>query len=254
MTEAEKPGLILVPGLDGTALLFYRQIPPLSSRFRVASFRLPDDSSCTMEDLVSELDARVDELVDGDREERVILCGESFGGALSLSYALSHPQRLRGLVILNSFAWIRRRILLRLGPIVLKALPWGTMSIARRFTESRLHTAHTSQEDLKEFRERSHAIGRAGYLRRLEILWDYDLRDRVSEIATPALFLAADQDRLVDSVEQASYMSAHMPNATMRVLEGYGHICMINHDFHLLDHIEPWLRSISPVLAQVTDE
>ena len=32
-----------------------------------------------------------------------------------------------------------------------------------------------------------------------------------------------------------------MPNASIKVLEGYGHICLINHDFDLRSAIEPWL-------------
>lgn len=39
-------------------------------------------------------------------------------------------------------------------------------------------------------------------------------------------------------------MAALMPNATVSVLRGYGHICIIDHDFHLLEHIEPWLREL----------
>jgi hypothetical protein len=27
----------------------------------------------------------------------------------------------------------------------------------------------------------------------------------------------------------------------VRVLEGFGHVCMIHHDFDLLEHMEPWL-------------
>ena len=47
--------MVLVPGLDGTALLFYRQVPSLSTRFRVETFPLRDDPSCTMEGLVADL-------------------------------------------------------------------------------------------------------------------------------------------------------------------------------------------------------
>lgn len=36
-------------------------------------------------------------------------------------------------------------------------------------------------------------------------------------------------------------MAARMPNASIKVLEGYGHICLINRDFDLRSAIEPWL-------------
>jgi pimeloyl-ACP methyl ester carboxylesterase len=231
--------MVLVPGLDGTALLFYRQIPALSKRFRVETFPLRDDPDCTMEGLVAELEGRLDRL-----GERVVLCGESFGGALSLSFALAHPERLRGLVIVNSFPYVRQRVSIRLGPALLRIMPWGAMPLVRRFTESRLHSSHTRPEDLLEFHRRTRGIARSGYVRRLEILQSYDVRDRLHRIAVPTLFLAADQDRLVRSVEEARFMAARVPGAMVRVLDGFGHVCMIHHDFDLLEHITPWLETI----------
>jgi pimeloyl-ACP methyl ester carboxylesterase len=232
---------VLVPGLDGTALLFYRQAPILSRRFHVETHPLPDDESCTMETLVAGLKKTVDRVARDGYEKRVFLCGESFGGALSLSFALRHPGRLAGLVILNSFPYIRQRVRIRLGPPLLKLMPWGAMPAVRRFTESRLHSAHTRREDVEEFHRRTRAIGRRGYIRRLEILREYDIRSELHRIEVPTLFLAADQDHLVPSVAEARFMAARMPRATVRILEGYGHVCMIHHDFDLLEHVDLWL-------------
>lgn len=239
--EGEGPPLILVPGLDGTALLFYRQIPLLAKRFRVATLPLPDDLECTMDSLVQRL-YELSERVGGG--EKVLLCGESFGGALSLSFGLAHPEKLCGLVILNSFPVIRSRLRIRLAPYLLRVLPWGTMNLVRRFTRSRLHSPHTLPEDLAEFFERTRAVGRKGYIRRLEILQTYDLRERLGEIRVPTLFLAGDQDHLVPAVDEARFMAARMPKATVQVLRGYGHVCLINHDFNLLEEISSWLAGI----------
>jgi pimeloyl-ACP methyl ester carboxylesterase len=233
--------MVLVPGLDGTALLFYRQAPILARRFQVETLPLPDDDSCTMESLVALLKEAVDRLARERAEEKVFLCGESFGGALSLSFALRHPERLAGLVILNSFPYIRQRVRIRLGPPLLKLMPWGAMPLVRRFTESRLHSSHTLPEDIEEFHRRTRAIGRRGYIRRLELLREYDIRHELHRIEVPTLFLAADEDHLVPSVAEARFMAGRMPRAEVKVLEGYGHVCMIHHDFDLLAHVEPWL-------------
>ncbi len=236
--EGRGPAFFMVPGLDGTALLFYRQIPRLAPIFRVVSFPLPDDATSTMNSLVNDLFTVVQQV---SPDEPVLLCGESFGGALSLSFALAHPECLKGLVILNSFPRVRQSIQIRVGPPLLKLMPWGAMPLVRRFTESKMHTSHTRPEDLAEFHERSRAIGRTGYIRRLEILQSYDIRDRLPEIAVPTLFLAADQDHLVAAVEEARTMASRMPHASVQVLEDFGHICLINHDFDLRATIEPWL-------------
>lgn len=236
--HSARHALVMVPGLDGTALLFYRQVPLLAERFNVLTFPLPDDSELTMDDLIASLHELVSQLA----PDGAILCGESFGGALSLSFALSHPECVRGLVIINSFPYVRDRLKLRMAPRLLRAVPWAAMPTVRRFTEHRLHSPHALPEDLREFHEASKKIGRRGYIRRLEILWSYDVRERLAEIRAPTLFLAGDRDQLVPSVEEARFMAARMPNATVRILEGYGHICLINHDLSLLDHIDPWLE------------
>lgn len=238
--RSEADTIVLVPGLDGTALLFYRQIPLLAERFDVVAFPLPNESDRTMDDLVAELRTLIDEVAPGG----AILCGESFGGALSLSTALAHPDAVRGLVIVNSFARVPQRAKLRLAPIALRMFPWGAMPLVRRFTEHRLHSPHALEEDLAEFRERSRQIGREGYIRRLEILRHYDLREQLHRITAPTLFLAGDRDQLIPSVEQAELMSARLPNAEMKVLEGYGHICLINHDLDLLDYVGPWWERV----------
>jgi pimeloyl-ACP methyl ester carboxylesterase len=152
--------------------------------------------------------------------------------------ALAHPEHVKGLVIINSFPVIRTR--LRLAPLALRAFPWGAMPLVRRFTESRLHSPHALPEDLAEFHQRSRQIGRLGYIRRLEILQRYDIRERLHEIRPPVLYLAGDVDQLVPSVAEAHFMAQRVPNATVQILEGYGHVCLINHDLDLLDYVEPW--------------
>ncbi len=233
--------MVLVPGIDGTALLFYRQQPLLARAFDVAAFPLPDDPEATMDELIADLIAVVTEVSDTG----AILIGESFGGALAMSTALAHPDIVRGLVVINSFPWFHQRLHLWASPRLLRLMPWVAMPLVRTFTESRLHSDHTLDEDLAEFHRRARSIGRRGYIRRLELLGSYDIRPHLGELDTPTLFLAADQDRLVPSVAWARYMAERVPEASLTVLEGYGHVCLINHDLDLLDHVGPWWRRVA---------
>jgi len=227
--------LVLVPGLDGTGLLFYRQVPLLERRFSVTTHRLRDTAE-RLDELVAELDARVQETAG----EAVTLVGESFGGALSLSYAIAHPERVARLVILNSFPFFSPQARLWLGYHLLRRMPWAAMPVVRQLTAWRMHSRHTGPGELRRFHQLMRATTREGYVSRLRMLRDYDVREPLRELRTPALFLAADRDHLVPAVEQARLMSSLAPNGTMRILEGHGHICLLAPDIDLCTIIDEW--------------
>jgi pimeloyl-ACP methyl ester carboxylesterase len=232
---ASGPPLVLVPGLDGTGLLFYRQVPLLSRRYEVTTVALRDDRR-RMDDLVSDLDERI-----APHGVPVTLIGESFGGALSLSYALAHPGRVARLVIINSFPYFGPQARLWLGYHLARATPWGVMPLVRHLTAWRLHSAHTERADLQRFSTLMRRTTRAGYLARLGILREYDVRARLPEIAAPSLFLASDRDHLVPAVAQARLMADRVPRSTFRVLEGHGHICLIAPDLDLSAILDDWI-------------
>lgn len=229
--------LVLVPGLDGTGLLFYRQVPLLERRYAVTTHRLRD-SAVHIDELVSELDARVTAAAP---DRRVTLVGESFGGALSLTYALAHPDRVERLVIVNSFPYFGPQARLWLGYHLLRATPWGVMRMVRQLTAFRMHSPRTGRDELRQFHHLMRATTREGYLSRLRMLREYDLRARLADLRAPVLFLAADRDHLVPAVEQARLMATVAPRATVRVLEGHGHICLIAPDLDLCAIIDEWI-------------
>ena len=222
--------VILVPGMDGTGLLFYRQVPLLARSYRVITYALRD-TAASMDVLVSDL-ARIIDTVE-PIARRAIIVGESFGGALALSFALARPEQVSRLVILNSFPYFAPQRRLRLAAVGLGALPWGAMGLVRRLTAFRLHSPHTHRQEIDRFMELTARASRGGYINRLKLLMQYDVRHRLHELRAPTLFLAADRDHLVPSVAQARYMVARVPGSMLRVLEGHGHICLIAPDIDL---------------------
>lgn len=229
--------VVLVPGMDGTGQLFYRQTGPLARSYRVATYALRD-SARSMERLVADLAQVVDFVSPADR--RAVVIGESFGGALALSFALAHPERVASLVILNSFPRFSPRFRLHLAIAGLRVTPWHAMALVRRLTAFRLHSRHTHRREVQRFMALTGRATREGYIGRLRLLTQYDVRERLHEIQAPTLFLAAEQDHLVPSVEQATFMAARVPGAVMRILAGHGHICLIAPDIDLERILHEW--------------
>ena len=232
-----KDQLLLIPGIDGTGRLFYRQLPSLERDFAVTTTRLRDTAE-TMDDLVADLHGEVTRVA--GKAGRVTLLGESFGGALTLSYAIAHPERIDRLVILNSFAHFGSPARLWLGYQLLRAMPWAMMRTVRRLNARRMHSPKTEREEIARFHDLMRAATRQGYLSRLRILRRYDIRRHLPSIAAPVLFLAADGDTLVPSVQQARLMSGLTPAATLRILAGHGHSCLIAPDMDLGAILNEW--------------
>ena len=233
--------LVLVPGMDGTGQLFYRQVPSLARTYQTATYALRNDAT-TMDTLVDDLGRVIDAVAPDAR--RAVVVGESFGGALAMSFALARPEQVRALVVLNSFPYFAPQFRLRLARYGLALLPWGAMPLIRRATAFRLHSAHTHRDEIKRFMELTTAASRDGYLNRLQLLMSYDVRHRLHELRPPALFLAAEQDHLVPSVRQAQLMVSLAPRATLRILQGHGHICLIAPDIDLAEIVTSWIAAL----------
>lgn len=230
--------LVLVPGIDGSGLMYHRQVPRLERRFAVTTVRLRDDAA-GMSELVDDLHRAVSAAAPG--EEPVTLVGESFGGALAMSYALSHPARVGRLVILNSFACIEARRRLWLAYQLLRATPWSVMPLVREFNAWRMYSPQTARAEIRLANEMLRASTRQGYRSRIGMLRDYDLRPRLRELAAPVLFLAADRDTLVPSVAQGQLMRSLAPRSTLRILEGHGHSCLVAPDLDLAAILDEWM-------------
>ena len=114
------------------------------------------------------------------------------------------------------------------------------MPLVRRLTAFRLHSKHTHHDDVQRFLALTRQSTKEGYVGRLKLLQQYDVRHRLHEIACPTLFLAAEQDHLIPSVSQARYMAARVAGSTVRVLDGHGHICLIAPSIDLSSVLSDW--------------
>lgn len=235
---ARKPVVVLVPGMDGTGRLFHVQEALLAPAYEVHTVPLRDDAT-RMDVLVEDLAARLRALGTPDGAGAIVV-GESFGGTLALSLALAHPGLVRALVVVNSFPYFRPQHRLHAALLGLRLLPWGAMPLVRRLTAWRLHSRFTHRAEVQRFLRETRATTRRGYLNRLRILTRYDVRAALPRLAVPTLFVAADRDHLVPAVAQARLMAGLVPGASVRVLEGHGHICLIAPGVDLARILAQW--------------
>lgn len=222
--EGSGPLLIYVAGLDGTGQLFFKQAPSLAHSHRVVTFRSRDDNRFTYEDLTSDLAAIIRDV----GEQQAIIVGESFGGTIALSFALAYPEMVARLVVVNSFPRFRNRFKIEMGVKLASRLPFRLLWPFRRTASTLgLFIDGVKKEDRRRFWKAIRTVSAEAYSRRLQLISGFDVENRLREIQAPTLFIAGDRDFVVPSAREARAMAARMPNATVKLVEGAGHACLV---------------------------
>lgn len=234
------PALIYLAGLDGTGQLFFKQASLLADTHCVVSFRSRDDDHFTYEDLSGDVASIIRDL----GEEKATIVGESFGGTVALSFALAYPQMVDRLVVVNSFPRFRNRIQIRLGATLAARFPFRLLWPVRRSASALgLFIDGVKKEDRLRFWQAIRSVSGGAYARRLRLIAAFDIEQRLAEIRVPTLFIAGDRDLLVPSVKEAYAMAARMPNATVKVIRGAGHACLLGDRVRLRDLLTEWSES-----------
>ena len=220
----QAPPLVLIHGFTTSSASFAANIPALNERFTVITMDLlghgqsdaPEDSAPYGPGPAIE---RILGLLNRLGYERVLLCGHSLGAALCLRLALEAPERLAGLVLINSMSaagtpeW-------REG-----ARPGMVEMAARLRTEgsgflrsTRLYPAHSkrldpqSRELLTRTFDEADPIGLAGTAERLVI--DVNSYERVGELSVPTLLVIGTREEAFAAI--APEFVSRMPRGVAR--------------------------------------
>lgn len=233
--EGSGPPVVYVSGLDGTGKLFYKQAADLRRDHTVISFPLRGLGRYTMRELVEDLAW----IVRDAGFERATVLGESFGGLLSMATALAHPEIFERMILVNTFPFFTERLKINLGVALFSILPYPLMKAHRtRSARHVLFSPDVADEDRRLFREHTTVVPFEGYVSRLRIIRDTDLRARLGEIRTPTLVVAGTVDRLIDSVGAARSMVGRLPRARLKLLEGTGHTALLSGRVRVRDWLE----------------
>lgn len=235
----EGPLLVYICGLDGTGELLFKQIPELSRKYRVITYRSRDAGEFTYGELADDVAA----LIDGEGEERATVLGESFGGTVALMFALRHPSMVERLVIVNSFARYRGRTRLLLARFISSALPFRIIKPFRIGANLLgLYIDGVSKQDRQRFFEIMRTVRQEGYARRLRLIWDLNVTEALKEIRVPTLFIASERDIVVPSIKEGREMSSRIQDSKLIEVKGAGHACLLGERVSLAKILDEWGR------------
>lgn len=180
-----------------------------------------------------------------------VLVGFSMGGYVAREMARMAPGRVTSLVLVATSA--RADTPSRAGRTASAAkriadggfTGMSRTAIARAFHPSRAGDAAL----IERVHAMGHRLGGAAFLRQ-STLQRLDERDRLGDIACPTLVIAAAQDAL-RSVAEAEELAQGIPDATMRIVEGSGHMIPIEAPRELAALILGWLGCGSDLAGEV---
>jgi aminoacrylate hydrolase len=231
---ADAPAVILSAGLGGAGAYWQPNLAALAARHRVILYdhrgtgrsdrTLP--ANPTVDDMADDLLA----LMDGLAIERAHLVGHAAGGLIGLLLAVRAPERLESLVVVNG--WTRLdphfarcfearlallrdsgpRAYLRAQPIFIYPATWSS---ERR---------NELDSDLDD--QLAHFQGSENLEKRVAALQAFYLDDRLGEVGTPLLAIAAKDDVLVPWTCTPAYAD-RIAGARLALMDWGGHACNV---------------------------
>lgn len=201
----------------------------------------------SFEAFVEDLEAVADRL----ELERFPLLGISQGCAVSIEYAVRHPERVSGLVLLGGYAAGWRHLASpeeqarREAVLTLTEVGWGTDNPAYRHIFSQTFMPDARAEDLAWFDEFQRLTTSPKNAARFQDAFGrIDVRDRLAEVRAPTVVLHSKDDQRIP-LEMGRAVAAGIPNAHFVPLDSRNHI--------LVDHEPAWqvfIESVGRFLAE----
>jgi pimeloyl-ACP methyl ester carboxylesterase len=237
--------VLVIPGLNGHPGLLLRAAPLLFPNWRAAAFNHHVDLA---EGGVEGLARRALAVLDEQQcDERVFVCGESFGGTVALTLAHLQPERVKGLILLSTFGW-HPSMLARRGAGALAL--WSFLghrlgnSVYRAGRVASLPTQLGLRFPSDLFRgyiSRPRANVPA-YRTKAELSLTFDARPWLGTLECPTFVLTGTWDPVVPA-SAGRELARSIPNATLCSLQG-GHLVHLVHARRVGGFISEWARDL----------
>jgi pimeloyl-ACP methyl ester carboxylesterase len=222
--------IVLVPGLAGGCKLVGRLMRALSDRFQVIAYELRgehDPVAARRPHGLADLADDLAELQAALLLERPAVLGISFGSAIALEYALRHQNSTGALILHGLAARFCDSLGGRIAHMALTEFPmphdnpffnqFFRLLFARRETVGPLFDFVIAQCWSTEQSVMAHRLG---------LLADFDVRFRLSAVATPTLVVAGEEDSVVSPRRQRA-VAESIPDARFVSLARAGHLCFL---------------------------
>ena len=254
------PVLVLVHGFSASLHTWEPWIQQLGGHYRIITLDLPGHGlTRAPKDYKASTAAFVDVVADTTADLGVtsfVLAGNSMGGGVAWSFALRHPDRLKGLVLVDSAGWPHEQAGAK-SPLVFKLLRYPVARAIMRDIDtssliaSGLKSAFVDQSlvtdpMVQRYVDLGRAAGHRDILLALQTsrvpMSPAQTTALLNTIKVPTLVMHGDQDALIP-VEDGRALAAAIPGAKLIIYPGVGHVPMEQIANKSADDLTAWLES-----------
>jgi len=234
--HGDGPPLILTHGYSSTSAMWREQIAPLSKHHRLILWDMrghgqsdyPDDPNAYSEALtVMDIAALLDAL----GADRAIVGGLSLGGYMSLAFYRAHPERVRGLLIIDTGPGFKK-------DEAREAWNKRAFDTAERLEREGLDVLKSASRERSMVQHRD-ARGLALAARGMLTQRDARVIESLPTIKVPTLIVVGADD--TPFLAASDYMAAKIPGARKVVIPNAGHAVNIDQPKAFIDAVEPFL-------------
>lgn len=218
--------IVLGPSLGTTSTIWDSVASALSETYRVLRFDLPGHGfspAATKGFTMSEVATAVLALVDAVGGGSFYYAGDSMGGAIGLTIAAEHPERIPGLAVFCATAtfngpegWIARAAQIRASGTASVVAASASRWFAPDFLAREPGTGAATLDHLLGIDDESYALC-------CEALSAFDFTNAASSLTVPVLCVGGEFD-IATPAPDVEALAALIPSARYLTLEGAGHL------------------------------
>ncbi len=242
--------LVLLHGWGMNAAVWQPVAEALCEQYRVILIELPGHGESEYDPQCHSLEAWTEACLQAAPAEATWI-GWSLGGQLAQCAALMAPHRVNGLVLVSASprfvigeGWPHAMSGVTL-KLFAKALMRDHHQTLERFLSLQVQGDEAARDTLrllrKDIAQRREANPRA-LEHGLDLLRDVDLRDQISRIECPTLWLLGERDTLVP-VDLGDELEQLMPNSEVLILQKCAHAPFLSHPRQCLRALHYFLES-----------
>jgi pimeloyl-ACP methyl ester carboxylesterase len=244
--------IVLVPGLAGGWRLLAPLARKLAKQNRVILYGFRDELdplSSRPARQVSDHARDLSGLIGTLGLERPTVFGVSFGGAVALELAVDEPSRVGRLILFGVESRFRSTIASTIARRVLERFPLpGDNPFVNQFFNL-FHGGKPQPGPIPRFIiERCWETDQGVMARRLAMLENFDVTDRLWRVDAPTLVLAGSKDVVVPTTRQKA-LAASIAGARFESIQDAGHVGFLTHSHEVAQHVGQLCRGGRPSLA-----